>query len=463
MENSNKSPFSISNIRLFIAFRVFFTARFYYPIFTILFLDFGLSLEQFALLNVAWAATIVVLEVPSGALADAIGRRNLLVATGVLMVIEMSLLCFVPLGNPNFLFTLFLFNRIISGAAEAAASGADEALAYDSLIKEGSANDWGRVLDMRMRVQSIAFIVAMSLGAAVYDPTLMQRITDWIGFNSVLNQTITLRFPLYPNLGMAIMTLVTALRMREVAIVEKSNATKEKNFIKAITESIRITLQAGTWILKTPFALVIILSGVVFDNIIRIAITINSQYFRIINIPEALFGIIGSGLFVLGLFIPRIALYLAKVKTPAFNLVLTGFITFLGLWGMTFVIPLAGVIPMVLLFGVMFMSELFLSQYLNRITGSDQRATVLSFKGLSFNLVYGFAGVLYSLLLAQSKTRVEIANPGLEGSIITDTVFVKALAWFPWYFLVTFALLLIFAGWRLKGTTEYRSLAEEPE
>ncbi|MFW5811251.1 MAG: MFS transporter, partial [Thermodesulfobacteriota bacterium] len=87
-----RSPFSIRNVRLFIAFRIFFNARFYYPVFTILFLDFGLTLEQFALLNAAWAASIVLLEVPSGALADTMGRRNLLVATGVLMVAEMALL-----------------------------------------------------------------------------------------------------------------------------------------------------------------------------------------------------------------------------------------------------------------------------------------------------------------------------------------------------------------------------------
>lgn len=76
---TTESPFEIRNIRSFIAFRIFFNARFYYPVFTILFLDFGLSLEQFALLNVAWAVTIVILEVPSGAMADVIGRRNLLI------------------------------------------------------------------------------------------------------------------------------------------------------------------------------------------------------------------------------------------------------------------------------------------------------------------------------------------------------------------------------------------------
>ena len=47
------------NIPLFIAFRVLFNARWYYPVLAVLFLYFGLSVEQYALLNVAWAAAIV--------------------------------------------------------------------------------------------------------------------------------------------------------------------------------------------------------------------------------------------------------------------------------------------------------------------------------------------------------------------------------------------------------------------
>ncbi|MFT7293048.1 MAG: hypothetical protein ACI87Q_000894, partial [Pseudohongiellaceae bacterium] len=54
------------NLRRFIVFRLLYTARFYYPVFTILFLDYGLSLEQFAILNLVWALTIVFAEVPSG-------------------------------------------------------------------------------------------------------------------------------------------------------------------------------------------------------------------------------------------------------------------------------------------------------------------------------------------------------------------------------------------------------------
>lgn len=133
------------NIPLFIAFRVAFNARWYYPILAVLFLDFGLTLEQYALLNVAWAAAIVLLEVPSGALADVIGRRRMVVIAGAFMVGEFLILCCTPFGF-RWLFPLFLLNRILSGAAEACASGADESLAYDSLRAEGREAEWPAVL-----------------------------------------------------------------------------------------------------------------------------------------------------------------------------------------------------------------------------------------------------------------------------------------------------------------------------
>ena len=119
MQSTDQSPFALSNVRRSIAFRAFFNSRFYYPVFTILFLDYGLSIEQFAILNTIWAFTIVLSEVPSGALADLIGRKQLLVTTSILMILEMALLAFVPLGNSTLIFSAFLINRILSGLAEA--------------------------------------------------------------------------------------------------------------------------------------------------------------------------------------------------------------------------------------------------------------------------------------------------------------------------------------------------------
>ena len=119
------------NVRAFTIFRMCFNARFYYPVYALLFLHYGLTLEQFGILNGVWAATIVLLEVPSGALADTLGRCKLLILAGCLMVLEMAVLLVAPVGGGALMFWLFVLNRILSGAAEAAASGADEALAYD--------------------------------------------------------------------------------------------------------------------------------------------------------------------------------------------------------------------------------------------------------------------------------------------------------------------------------------------
>lgn len=455
-DRTARSPFAIKNVRLFIAFRVFFNARFYYPVFTILFLDFGLTLDQFALLNVAWAVTIVLLEVPSGALADTIGRRNLLIFAGALMVMEIALLCFVPMGDPTLLFIVFLVNRVLSGIAEAAASGADEAIAYDALKTEGNPDDWGRVLERQIHMQSLAYIGAMSLGAAVYDPVLMQHVADRLGLEVTLTQDLTLRFPLFLTLCMALMALVTALRMREAVPGKKKKWAGAADSKKSMLQAMRLTLQAGGWILKTPFALVLILAGLFFDSIIRMMMTLNSQYYRLINLPEASFGLIGSALAMLGLFIPRMALKLTKRHSPTFNLTMMAALTFTGLMGMTLFLPIIGLLPMLLLYSVMLLTGFFLSHYLNRITSSQQRATVLSFKGLSFNLTYGLVGLLYSLLLALLRSRTVHTRPEFTSQLLESTVFMNSIAWFPWYFLLTMVALLVIARRQLRDSDEHK-------
>ena len=107
---------------------------------------------------------------------------------------------------------------------------------------------------------------------------------------------------------------------------------------------------------------------------------------------------------VLGLIIPWLAYKMVNRHTPAYNLGVMTVVSMLGLIGMTFFFPIIGLVPVALLVVVMYMGRFFQSHYLNRITASHQRATVLSFKGLSFNLAYGVIGVLYALLLAASAT-----------------------------------------------------------
>ncbi len=445
------SPFDLPNIRGFMAFRLFFNARFYYPVFTVLFLDFGLSLSQFALLNTAWALAIVGLEVPSGALADLIGRRKLLIASAWLMILEMGLLVLAPRDQPDLLFAVFLANRLLSGAAEAAASGADEALAYDSLKDQGLTDHWGRVLEVQMRVQSLGYIVVMILGAAVYDPVLVGRLLRWSGWGMKVTQADTLKLPVVLTLIMGLATLAVALKLEEAHSARLQPCSVPEGCRRAVVGAFRVTFSAGKWILGTPFALLTILTGLLFDHVIRMVITLNSQYYRIIGIPEAAFGIIGSGIAILGVFIPRLARKMVQRRSPLFNALTMFVITSVGLAGIALVIPWFGLLPVVLLFCVMFMMNLFISQYLNQITESHQRATVLSFKGLSNNLAYAAIGLLYSLLIAVLKGRVGAvstdAATGLE-----DLAFVSSLLWFPVYFCLGFGVLALFARKRLKDS-----------
>lgn len=459
MEHDPKktSPYAIGNVRLFIAFRVFFNARFYYPVFTILFLDYGLTMAQFALLNAIWAATIVLAEVPSGAFADVLGRRKLIVWAGSVMVVEIALLCVVPRGNPVLLFTVFALNRILSGLAEASASGADEALAYDALKAAGLQAQWNRVLEMQMRLQSLAFVVAMTIGAAVYDPDFMQQAADWLGLNIVFTRGITLRIPLFLTLCMGILALGAALKMEETgAGGDSAECGPLEACGVSIREAFAMTRQAGRWIIDTPFALVIICAGFLFDSIVRMVTTLSSQYYRVIEVPEALFGLIGSAIAVLGLFVPRIALGMTERHTPRYNLlVLTG-VTLTGLVGMTFFVPLGGLVPAVILFSAMYLTGFFVSHYLNHMTSSAQRATVLSFKGLAYNLSYGLIGLLYSLLVAWTRPEIVRQMPAADPQHIESLVFKGTFSWFPWAFMAGLVIFFLFAGWRLRGSDQHK-------
>ncbi len=437
-----RSCFSIRNIRLFIAFRILFNARFYYPVFTVLFLDYGLTIEQFALLNAVWAVSIVSAEIPSGAMADLIGRRRLLVLTALLMIAEMSLLAFVPLANSTVVFWAFLVNRILSGLAEAMASGADEAIAYDSLLEDGNPDHWPRVLSVLMRLQALAGVVAMTVGALVYDPDLINRLLSWLTIDQIVSQQVTMRFPIYLTLLLAIGAFFATIGLQERGNGETvSMATVRKAFL--------LTMQAGRWILQTPFALAVILFGMFYDHLLRLIITLASQYFRLIQLPEASFGMIMASFSLLGLLVPKCAEWLVERFSPAANCGLLGLLTLATLWGLSGFFPYLGVLPMAGVMVGLLLTSFFTSHYLNRATASAQRATVLSFKGLLFNLAYGLIGVLFALLISHVRSGLRHDRPSLSSELLESEAFRQSFSWFPWYGL---ALGLLF------GAISYRLL-----
>ncbi|WPJ97650.1 hypothetical protein SH580_08000 [Coraliomargarita algicola] len=435
MDTANLETIAWRNVRSFTLFRMFFSARFYYPVYALLFLDYGLTLGQFGVLNGIWAATIVLLEVPSGALADTIGRRNLLWVAGVCMLLEMLVLLIVPIGPSGWLFAFFVCNRLLSGAAEAAASGADEALVYDSLKAAGLEERWGHVLERVQRDTSLAFFFAMMIGAAVYDPEMVNAWLQFLGLSIVVEQAQLIKLPILLTLFSGVVVLWMALRMREAATVS------ERSVRETLAQSWRQTGAAARWIWATPLPFAIILAAMVIDSAVRQFLTLASEYWHVIELPIASYGLIGSGMALMGLLVPRLARLLTEKGTPLKNFLLTGAAVFLGLLGLGFAVPIWGILPAILLYASIQLTGFFVSRYLNEAAPSEQRATVLSFRGLSTNFSYGAVSLMYSGLIVWIKAQA-------DGEVARESVFVDSLQCFPWYF--AFTMFMVFVLYRLR-------------
>ena len=68
------------------------------------------------------------------------------------------------------------------------------------------------------------------------------------------------------------------------------------------------------------------------------------------------------------------------------------------------------------------------------------------------NLAYGLVGILYSLLVSYLRTATKnlgSAAQDMTAEAIENTVFIKAMGWFPWYFSITVIVVLAYGAWRL--------------
>ncbi len=428
------------NLRRFIIFRLFYSARFYYPVFTVLFLDYGLTLEQFAILNMVWALTIVLAEVPSGALADIVGRKRLVVFAAIMMVVEMALIVFAPIGASPFLFMLFLVNRICSGLSEAAASGADEALAYDSLKALGREDDWSRILQRTTQVVSIGFFMTMILGAFAYDPNMVNGLLAAINPQWQLSNNLVIRLPVILTLITSFIVLGTALGFHDIDLEEDESPDAHRLTGKSLLDPFRKIVVAGKWTINHRFVLFVILAALALDSVGRQFAVLASEYYRVIDIPVSWFGFIGAGMSLVGMVNAILSRYLVTNHSPLFNFLTLAFLLMTGLIGLGFAIPYYGVIFAVGAFAMMGMVQFQSSYYINKEVDSVHRATVLSFKGLALNLGLGFASLLYTAYVALLRTQQEGLLPE---EALRDAIFLDALRGFPIYFCVLFVTVLL--------------------
>ncbi|MFC5822335.1 MFS transporter [Nonomuraea insulae] len=133
-----------------------------YPVYALLFADTGLSVAQTSSLFVIWSMTGMVLEIPSGAWADAVSRRLLLFLGPLLTGLGFALWVLFPS------YWVFAAGFVLWGAGDALVSGAYEALSYEELERRGQSHRYAGVMGRATSLGLTATAAAIGLASPVF-------------------------------------------------------------------------------------------------------------------------------------------------------------------------------------------------------------------------------------------------------------------------------------------------------
>lgn len=155
-----------------------------YALYGVLFADHGLSTAQISLLLALWSVTAFVLEVPSGAWADTVSRRALLVLSSLLQATCFALWMLAPS------FLGFALGFVVWGVASSLESGTFEALIYDDLVARGEPSAYASIMGWARGAQETTVLVAI-LAAAPLFALGGYPLVGWVSVGIALLHTLT--------------------------------------------------------------------------------------------------------------------------------------------------------------------------------------------------------------------------------------------------------------------------------
>ena len=133
-----------------------------YSVYALLFSDHGVAPGQVSLLFIIWSVTSFVCEVPSGAWADTVDRRALLVLSAVVYAAGFaSWLLWPSFGG-------FALGFVLWGLSSALMSGTFESLLYDELVHRGRPLAYARLLGWARSTAMMANLAASGLAALLF-------------------------------------------------------------------------------------------------------------------------------------------------------------------------------------------------------------------------------------------------------------------------------------------------------
>ncbi len=326
------------------------------PIIVLFYQENGLSMQDVLTLKGIYSVAVVALEIPSGYIADVWGRKKSLILGSIL-----GCLGFVVYSFSSG-FSGFLIAELILGIGSSFISGSDSAMLYDSLLKMKKEKDY---LKQESRVMSVGNFAEALAGIA--------------GGSLAL---ISLRTPFIFQSFIAFIAVPAAILL----VDPNQNSAKVKVGLTHILGIVKFSLWDNA-ILRWN----IVLSSVIGCATLTLAWFIQ-PYLRDLDMEVSTIGVIWT---LLNLTVGFVALsaykvegYLGKKGTSIFIVLGVSIGFFLTGW----LNSLLGVAVLFFFYFVRGIATPVLKNYINKITESEMRATVLSVRNFIIRICFALIG-----------------------------------------------------------------------
>lgn len=170
------------DLRLFYLFRLLATSYLYVPIFMLFQESRGLSFFQRLALGGLYSAVVILVEVPTGVLADRLGRRRSMMAGALAMVFS----CVIAVQAGSFL--AFAVAEVFAAMSIAMCSGADSAYLFDLLAHHKRGHEYSRRESSASAMHLLGSAIAFAGGGlcAAIDLSLPYVVTAFVASAAVV-------------------------------------------------------------------------------------------------------------------------------------------------------------------------------------------------------------------------------------------------------------------------------------
>jgi MFS family permease len=351
------------NIRTYYFYSTFSELLIIGPIITLYLLAKGLSFTEIMILQSISSIAIVIFDVPTGAIADKIGRKKSIIIGASLWAIS---LCLYIYGTN---YPTFIAAETIFALGASFKSGADNAMIYDSLKALGREKEFQGVEGKARAFSFYALAIGAIIAGYVY--------------------SIDINLPLFISAGFMLVTIAIALVFKEPPIEGKEEKV-ELSYYRQIKESAK-------FILANEKIKAIVFFTMIFFIFYRTAFWYYQPYMEAVKIPVKYFGILFFLFNIVAAFASKrshVILEKTKPRTLSFMafLMIISFVLLgtIKVWG--------GVLAILFQQIARGIYRPVTTKYLNKHIPSDKRATILSFQSLAANISAAIAFPLMGLL-----------------------------------------------------------------